>query len=290
MSPEHEDIESLLNKLTASTRSPQGRYTADESWELLEKRIPQPVNKTRRLWMISSVAASILLCIAGWFTYDYVRPASIETVSTLAQISTITLPDQTVVTLNRYSTLSYPARFKGETRNVSLKGEAYFEVKKDTDHPFIVQADTVRIQVLGTHFNVEAYPEDEKIRTTLLEGSVAVTAPGRKLVLSPNESAVYNRAEQKLLHEMTPESSNEIAWRDGHFLFDNLPLKDIARQLSHTFHVKINITDTTLQNYRIRAHFTEKENLKQMLDLLKGAGNFRYTQTNDTIFISSKNN
>ncbi|RHJ84314.1 FecR family protein [Parabacteroides sp. AM08-6] len=290
MEPTHDDIDKILDELTSSTRSPRGRFSASNSWKLLEKRI-NPSNKKRQLWRIaSSIAASILLCLAGWYTYDKLWPAPMQTASTLAEIRTVTLPDQTQVTLNRYSTLYYPSRFKGRKRIVELKGEAYFEVEKDTLHPFIVKTNPVNIRVLGTHFNVEAYPGDTEVKTTLLEGSVAVSLrdESRQVVLSPNESAVYNRTEKKLQREMTPESSAEINWCGGNFIFDNLPLQEIARQLSHAFQVKIKITNTYLRSFRIRAHFTHNEGLEEILHLLQEAGNFNYTKTNDTIIISSK--
>lgn len=291
MMSEQDDFEKLLDKLTASTRSPRGRYAAPESWELLEKRISPPRKKfiVRRIaTTAASVAASLLLCLVGWYTYDYLRPASMLTVSAQAEVTTVTLPEGTTVTLNRYSTLQYPDRFKGDNREVHLEGEAYFEVKKDKHHPFIVKAEEIQVQVLGTHFNVEAYPGDEQIRTTLLEGSVSVNSPGEELLLSPHESAVYNRKEQTLEHETTPESGNEIAWREGIFLFDNLPLREIARQLSHAFGTQIDIATSELADYRIRARFTNKESLEQILDLLQGAGNFSYTKTNGTISIRAK--
>lgn len=291
MMSEQDDFEKLLEKLTASTHAPRGRYSAPESWELLEKRITPPRRKSTRrriATVATSVAASVLLCLAGWYTYDYLRPASILTVSAQAEVMTVTLPEGTTVTLNRYSTLQYPDRFKGSRREVQLEGEAYFEVQKDKHHPFIVNAEEMRIQVLGTHFNVEAYPGDEQIRTTLLEGSVSVSSPGEELLLSPHESAVYDRKGQTLKHEITPESGNEIAWRDGIFLFDNLPLREIARQLSHAFGVKIDIATAELADYHIRARFTDKESLGQILDLLQGAGNFTYKKTNGNISIIAK--
>lgn len=236
------------------------------------------------------MAASILICLASWYTYDYIQSGTIQTISTLAEIRDITLPDQSVVTLNRYSTLSFPSRFRGAKREVRLTGEAYFDVEKDTRHPFIVKAESVNVQVLGTQFNVEAYPEDPEIKTTLIEGSVAVSIPeeNRRIVLSPNESAIYNRLQKSLQHEINPKSSNDIVWRNGHFLFDYLPLQEITRQLSHAFNVKIEITDPELRSYHIRANFTNGESLEEMLELLKGAGNFNYTITNNTIIISTK--
>ena len=202
------------------------------------------------------------------------------------------LADGTRVWLNSETELEYPVVFTKKQRQVFLKGEAYFEVEKDARHPFVVKADPVEVEVLGTHFNVEAYPGDAEVKTTLLEGSVAVNAPAvsSRITLSPGESAIYNRADKTLQEEKTKENNTATGWRDGHFHFDYLPLQEIARELSNAFHVKIKITDEDIKDFRIRAHFTEGESLDQMLDLLQSAGNFSYSKTNDTILIHSKLN
>lgn len=292
MTSSHDSFDKTLDKLVASTRSPRGRYSASESWKLLEKRISPPARKFSLFRRAVAVAASVILCLASWFAYDYLRPVSMKTISAGAAISVVRLPDRTKVTLNRYSSLTYPDRFKGENREVHLQGEAYFEVEKDAGHPFIVKAEPVSVQVLGTHFNVEAYPDDANVRTTLLEGSVAVSVPGEgsRIVLSPGESAVYSRTDQTWRQTSVDESDKAIVWRDGHFRFDYLPLEEIARELSNAFHVKIIITDAGLKDFRIRAHFTQGESLDEMLGLLRSAGNFSYTTTNDTILIRTKLN
>lgn len=292
MKVNNNDIDKVLNKLIASTRSPRGRFTAENSWKLLEKQLFARRNR-RLLWMrVASAAAVVLLCMAGWLAYEAWRPASMQMVSTLAETRTVVLPDQTKVTLNRYSTLSYPERFKEKRRKVHLQGEAYFEVAKDAKHPFIVKAEAVRVKVLGTHFNVEAYPGDAEVRTTLLEGSVAVSLKGenQRLVLAPNESAVYNKEKGTLIQEAAPGAKNEILWRKGIILFDQLPLHEIVRQLSNAFQTDIRIDDPQLQNYRMTATFDTSEDLTQILDLLKNAGNFNYKKENNTITLTTKLN
>lgn len=292
MKVNNNDIDKVLNKLIASTRSPRGRFTAENSWKLLEKQLFARRNR-RLLWMrVASAAAVVLLCMAGWLAYEAWRPAPMLMVSTLAETRTVVLPDQTKVTLNRYSTLSYPERFKEKRRKVHLQGEAYFEVAKDAKHPFIVKAEAVRVKVLGTHFNVEAYPGDAEVRTTLLEGSVAVSLKGenQRLVLAPNESAVYNKEKRTLVQEAAPGAKNEILWRKGIILFDQLPLHEIARQLSNAFQTDIRIDDPQLQNYRMTATFDTSEDLTQILDLLKNAGNFNYKKENNTITLTTKLN
>ena len=189
-------FDNLLDRLARSTRSPQGKYSAENSWKILEERIFAHARRQRRfrLWL-TGAAATVLLCIAGWTAYEALRPVPMQTFSTLAEVRNLTLPDGTEVTLNRYSSLTCPKRFEHDRRDVRLQGEAYFEVSKDARRPFTVEAGGMEVQVLGTHFNVEAYPADTEVRTTLLEGSVAVsTDHGKKrLLLQPNEAAVYNR-------------------------------------------------------------------------------------------------
>lgn len=292
MKVNNNDIDKVLNKLIASTRSPRGRFTAENSWKLLEKQLFARRNR-RLLWMrVASAAAVVLLCMAGWLAYEAWRPAPMLMVSTLAETRTVVLPDQTKVTLNRYSTLSYPERFKEKRRKVHLQGEAYFEVAKDAKHPFIVKAEAVRVKVLGTHFNVEAYPGDAEVRTTLLEGSVAVSLKGenQRLVLAPNESAIYNKEKGTLIQEAAPGAKNEILWRKGIILFDQLPLHEIVRQLSNAFQTDIRIDDPQLQNYRMTGTFDTNEDLTQILDLLKNAGNFNYKKENNTITLTTKLN
>ena len=101
--------------------------------------------------------------------------------------------------LNHYSSLSYPEKFQSDKREVELNGEAYFEVSKDPKHPFIVQTETIDVQVLGTHFNVDAYHDNLDVKTTLLSGSVAVSNKSKsvRMVLKPNEIAIYNKVEDK---------------------------------------------------------------------------------------------
>lgn len=286
------ELERVLEQLVAATRSPRGRFSAGESWLKLEKRLPRKRRYPLSIRIFSAAATVALLCIIGWFAYEYVQPISMQTISTLAETKTVRLPDGTKVTLNHFSTLTYPERFKQTNRMVDLNGEAYFEVSKDKKHPFIVQTKAVDVQVLGTHFNVEAYNNDPEIKTTLFEGSVAVSnkSNSERIVLLPNESAIYNKVSKSLVRETTESALEEIAWQKGSFIFNNLPLREIARQLSNSFGVTIHINDTALQNYRITASFNNKENLESILRLLQRAGNFDYSQNTKQVTITTKSN
>lgn len=284
------ELEEILNKLIASTRSPRGRFSAAAGYPELEKKLK---SHTRRLTLIrtfSAAAAVLLLCLSTWTVYLYTQPVSIETVSTLAETRTVHLPDGSTVTLNHYSSISYPEKFKSGNREVELNGEAYFEVSKDKKHPFIVQTETIDVQVLGTHFNVDAYRDNPDVRTTLLTGSVAVSNKNNsvRMVLKPNEIAIYNKVEQKLTRKALENAKDEISWRHGEFIFDDLPLQEIVRELSNSFGASIRISDTALQDYRITARFRNGEDLKTILSVLHNAGYFDYSQNDKQIIITAK--
>lgn len=284
------ELEEILNQLIASTRSPRGRFSAAASYPELEKRLK---SHTRRLTLIrtfSAAAAVVLLCLSVWTAYLYMQPAAIQTISTLAETRTVRLPDGSSVTLNHYSSLSYPEKFQSDKREVELNGEAYFEVSKDPKHPFIVQTETIDVQVLGTHFNVDAYHDNPDVKTTLLSGSVAVSNKSKsvRMILKPNEIAIYNKVEEKLTRKVLENAEDEISWRQGEFIFDDLPLQEIARELSNSFGATIHIADTTLQNYRITARFRDGEDLATILSVLHNAGYFNYSQNNKQIIITAK--
>ncbi len=269
----------ILERLIASTRSPRGKYSAAESYKILEKRLFPKRSRILRLRFTAAAAAIALLCVMSWSVYQYMKPVAMRTVSTLANQQQVRLPDGTQVTLNHYSTLTYPEKFKAEVRKVELSGEAYFEVSKDKKHPFIVETTPVNVEVLGTHFNVEAYPNDPDAITTLLEGSVAVSNKQNthRVILKPNESAIYNKVKGSLVCEAIDNATDDIAWREGKLIFNDLPLQEIARQLSNTFGVNITVSSKTLQDYRLTAQFTNGEGLTEILDLLQTAGHFKYT-------------
>ena len=208
--------------------------------------------------------------------------------STPAGTQIVQLPDGSEVTLNRYSQLAYPNRFKEQNREVSLKGEAYFAVSKDKNHPFIVQTGVVDVRVLGTEFNVEAYPRDALVKATLYEGSVAVDAENdNSLVLVPGELAVYDKEARLLNKSHATKMDDEIAWKDGALIFSNTSLREISRQLSNAFNVEIVIEGEQLGERKLSGRFIHGETLETILSLLQSAGQFDVKTENQTLYILS---
>lgn len=151
----------------------------------------------------------------------------------------VELPDGTKVWLNAASSLRFPTAFVGPERRVTITGEVYFEVAKDAKKPFHVQTQDMDVTVLGTHFNVMAYPDEETVRTTLLEGKVTVGQAGRTVMLSPGQQAQLGRDRSGLNVVDGINIEEELAWKNGLFLFNDATMSDIMRQVSRWYDVEV---------------------------------------------------
>lgn len=148
------------------------------------------------------------------------------------------LADGTKVWLNASSSITFPTSFVGRERKVTITGEAYFEVTKDKNHPFIVTANGSEVKVLGTHFNINSYQEEESIKTTLLEGSVMVSKDKQIALLQPGQQAALNKS--GILQVKKLEHFDEVmAWRNGNFYFSNSSLENVMSQLSRWYDVDV---------------------------------------------------
>jgi ferric-dicitrate binding protein FerR (iron transport regulator) len=155
----------------------------------------------------------------------------------------VLLPDGSKVYLNAGSTISYPFFFDQKTRSVSLSGEAYFEVAKDKSRPFVVSVPRTvnvpdqKITVLGTHFNISAYPDERAYTTTLLEGSVKVSSSEKNIseVLVPGQQAVL----AKTLKIGPADTDGALAWKNGVFYFANQPIDRVMRELERWYNIEV---------------------------------------------------
>jgi transmembrane sensor len=177
----------------------------------------------------------------------------------------VILPDGTAVWLNSVSSLTYPISFQGKSRNVILTGEAYFEVVKNPKMPFVVAVDEMRVTVLGTHFDVNAYPEHAKIQTTLLEGSVRLNKASSQVILAPGEQGSVDRRSSDI--RMARVNLNKVmGWKNGHFMFQDDNIKDIMQQIARWYDVDIEYRGN-VQNKSFGGIYSKH---KDIIELLKG--------------------
>lgn len=195
-----------------------------------------------------------------------------NTISTpVARQFKLVLPDQSVVWLNAGSSIKYPTAFTGKTREVEMTGEAYFEVAKDAKKPFRVRVNNqLNVEVLGTHFNVNAYEDEEAIKTTLLEGLVKVSSKQSEL-LKPGEQAELSRANSQLTTHNSPNVNQVVAWKNGIFNFDGLETKEVMRQLARWYDVQV-VYEPGVTSHKFYGEIGRNLNLAQVLEGLKLSG------------------
>ncbi len=179
----------------------------------------------------------------------------------------LVLPDGSKVWLNAASTLRFPVMFTGSHRDVELTGEAYFEVVKNIKRPFRVTVGQMRVNVLGTHFNVDAYTEESDIKTSLIEGSVNVTSNKLTRVLKPGQQAVLDKKEEQV-SVTTADIEEVMAWKNGFFQFEGAEIATIMRQLGRWYDLEI-VYEGRIPVRRFEGKISRREQLSDVLQILE---------------------
>ncbi len=267
------------------------------SFEAINKVNKQLEEKKRkpRLFKLQRVAAVLLipLCVyTAHLAYKnkqlqtgvQVQQTATQTVtSSPGAISKVHLPDGTKVCLNSNSELRFPLAFAGKTREVDLKGEAYFEVSRNEQQAFRVNAAELNVDVLGTSFNVSQWTDNQQLEVVLVEGKVKLSADneneGEQALgkLTPGQRAIYNVEKQEAYFEYT-DVEKYVAWRDGRLVFKNDKMSDVVRRLNRWFNVDIVVTNPEINSYVYTAVFTT-ESITQVLDLIKISAPIKYNIT-----------
>tara|TARA_R110002050_G_scaffold91784_6_gene192534 strand:+ start:15385 stop:16443 length:1059 start_codon:yes stop_codon:yes gene_type:complete len=242
--------------------------------------------RNRILSTITRVAAILLLPVSLMLVYTNLpdkpyyaekNKSNLEVEAPGGSKTSFELVDGTKVWLNHGSKLKFPHQFKGETRRVYLTGEAYFEVAHNSKIPFIVETNQIEVKATGTEFNVNAYPGDKIIETTLVKGKVILyekTNNQKIKALDPNESLRYS-IQANTYSIDTNNTEKYISWKDGLLIFKNDPIDYIGQKLSRWYNVDVIFTNKDVKQYTYTATFTD-ETLTQVLELMKLATPISY--------------
>lgn len=288
---EEPDIYSRLQKL--HDRMDQAETGATQA---------RPVRTIKRF--IWAAAALLILTMGTAIGYQMLTndspPQSSQNILTTKKgsKSSLVLPDGTKVLLNSDTRLSYDQSFGKTLREVTLDGEAYFEVTKDAQHPFIVRTQAINVKVVGTVFNVRAYANEKNTQTTLVEGSVEVTLNKRKekhwVVLKPNEKIIVSNDPEHIrplkkdeppiadLAVMTVKTNAldsgmvETDWTKNKLAFDQVPYGDVFKELERWYGIHVIIKDSSMLNRKISGIY-ENETLAEVMESFKLATGLRYS-------------
>lgn len=181
----------------------------------------------------------------------------------------IALSDSTVVWLNAETEFRYPVHFTSEQRKVYLKGEAYFEVVRNAEKPFIVHTPGyMEVKVLGTRFNVSSYEDDAEVVTTLMEGSVEISTGEEAIRIRPDEQVVFNKIGKTLVRREV-DAGMYAAWKDDLFVFEEQPLEEIMKQLQRWYEMDVFFAKEEAKNYRFSGNLQKYENFDRIVKMLE---------------------
>jgi len=236
--------------------------------------------------ILSRIAAILfipLLLTSAWLFFSQQKTLSSqfafqEITSPPGIRSQVVLPDGSKVWLNAESTIKFSIPFQEESRDIELQGEAFFDVAKNPEQPFIVQSGKVKVKVLGTRFNYKAFAEDKNIEVVLEEGRVALNLKRntgiQEAIMNPGDRAVIERESGKAT--IRNENINKyIAWHSGKLVFDNTPMSQVAQLIERWYGVEVKVQDSEIINYRFTTTF-ENESLFQVIELLELSSPIRF--------------
>ncbi|HNX54785.1 MAG TPA: DUF4974 domain-containing protein [Prolixibacteraceae bacterium] len=285
---EDEELFYELKSLWIKSSIPTNPASVDEEFEAIWQKIkPETASQRFRIGQQAMRIAAMLVVffalggVAGYFVSNKVSfQTSMGTqkyTATKGSVSIIELQDGTKIWLNSGSELTYSENYSKKQRLAELHGEAFFEVKHREKFPLLIKAGDITVRDLGTSFNIKAYPEDNRVETSLFEGSADILSEEGKPIadLKPGQSAVYSSENKDLKVESF--SQNIIsAWKDGKFVIRDQRLEDIFKELSRWYDVEFKFENDSFRDYRYNGSIRKTTTPRRVLEMLKLTTNFNY--------------
>lgn len=265
---------------------------AKQLYEQISRRTaaPKPQGRQRsmrRLMWPMAAAASLVMgyfLFVSWPVGEAVAPEKIVSTQ-YHEHRELVLEDSSHIWMNSKSTLRYPERFASAQRKVFLEGEAFFQITKNPDRPFIVQAGNLAIRVLGTSFNIKSFENENQTVVTLATGKVEIEWGGHHpITLVPGERLTYTKSDG-MFQKTAVDASESYAWRDGMWQFTSVPLREVSQALERRYGVQVYITDPQLEHTRITFRQRDQD-LNEMLDMLAFTAKFSYTIKGDSVLLA----
>lgn len=271
-------------------------------WSEIYRRERVRFKKAKQWSAIYKVAAILAFPLALLFSKYLISttdqnpvPETLCTVSApKGHIAKCVLPDGTGVWINTNSSITYDiASYNGACRDISLLGEAYFEVSQNKGKPFVVKTPLANVIVTGTSFNVKAYPESGSVEAVLAEGSIDMElnnpSLSQKIGLSPGERAIYRKDQANILVDKV-DCNVHTAWRNGEIIFKDATMQDLLNELERIYDIRFKMEDKSIGGYRFRGMFSYNNNLIDALEKIKRTSNIDYYIQDKVVWLKRKDN
>jgi transmembrane sensor len=285
------------------------RFNSSKAWQNVQAQTTSQRGKTVRLnrnrkeviakfYKYAAVlVVALLLGTIGYYIgfRNQVPAVYTEIISADRQVlNEYVLPDGSVVTLNSNSKLTFPRKFRGDIREVTIVGEAYFDVTPNPEKPFVIHAGNAQVKVLGTSFNVSAYPENETVEVIVTTGKVQVTGNTdektemKAVLLTPGEKGtLFNQ--NRMLEKSVNTDPNFLSWKTHDLIFNGVPLSDVIHCLEKTYHIRIDLKGEGLGELLYEGHFDRKP-ADFVLDVIRLTFDLELTGSDELYTLSGRTN
>lgn len=279
----------LDSKALANLNAPPNKYDNIAAWNKFEQKnqLTKP-NISFRLTQFMRIAAMLIIVLgASWFIYDSYYSSNIETVASTQKTIEQTLPDGSLITLNKNSIIIYPDKFEGNERKVELKGEAHFNITPNPNKPFIIKASEIEIIVLGTSFNINANDNVDSIVVSVDTGIVRIISAIRKETLEAGTIGVYYKKTQVLTKIESDNMDVQNFWRTQNLSFNATPLSEAIETINSTYLTEISLSDPLIGNCKITVSF-ENEPVEDILEIIATTLRLELSKTNNGYVLTGK--
>lgn len=308
-------LEGTPSYLDALSEKDRSRLQIETFQRVQQELAPMPIPKDSPAWGRSygrgwmGVAASLVVLAGLWFFYNLKNKASgvplanteqaapssvdpIRFVNTEPRMAMHSLPDGSTVWMHAEAVITYPANFQSDYRQVTFEGEGFFDVKSDKKRPFVIQSGDMRVEVLGTRFNIKAPPKEMIYEVSVVSGRVAVSAPSReastqKVILVPQQQALFEIQNKRLTSNTIPPEIKKEIYEPVTIFFEGTPLDRVVEQLSKRFDVRLHLVNPAMKGCRLTADF-EQQTLPAILEMLCATLDATYTMSGKTILIAGE--
>ncbi|GAA5221237.1 FecR family protein [Membranihabitans marinus] len=285
-SPENKELLEALEEDIEKKQSLYRDIDVDAAFSDFQNRLPRKKPVLLHYWR--AIAASVLVVVSGMGYYFYSQPSDIVWTTT-DEAKTLTLPDQSIVELNKYSELSYSTDFNQNNRSVKLTGEGFFQVTPNKDLPFEIQTSIGETKVVGTAFNLQAYPQLKEEQLYVREGKVQYTGHGIRgslnpILLTPKQGLVFHSTDT--VYTRMTDDAYATLWAKI-FDFDRTTLKEIVAALEKAYSTVINIDQPGIEKCRFTGSFQDKE-LAEILKVISVTLDLKYAEERNIISITGK--
>ncbi len=276
-----------LKQIWDQTTAPEMERDTNVAWTQFKLKLDKRKKRNNFYTFLKVAAACILVGGAALFLNNLISNSQLTASTDSHEIKKVVLPDGSVVLLHHLSSISYKKSFAGNTREVQLNGEAYFDVVKNPERPFIITTANAITKVLGTSFNLLAFDSAAEVKCAVTSGKVSVTSTlsKRQVIVVADQTAIINPKGETL--RLDQVDSNAIAWKTRKLIFRDAPFQEVIVALEHYFDVQIAIENERMNNCHFTGEYKNKSLAAILEDLCKSL-QLNYKQKNGQIFIQGR--